>query len=1040
MCDMCQMIERDSEACAFETTTVQAALAETTDAAAGTATSYTIQVGDSFSGAISSAGDQDAVRLWMDAGASYQITLTGGTLADPFVSLLNSDGQTLAYDDDDGDGAVITHTATSSGYYYIQAQDAFDMLTGSYTLNVVQTAAPSLPADGSLDEMADYLVNGYWSDLGSSARSFDTSGSNVITYDLQGLSAEGQQLALWAMAAWEAVADVQFSAATGTADIVFDDSQSGAFTSLTTSGSDIVQSVVNISSAWLTSYGTTLDSYSFQTYVHELGHALGLGHMGNYDGTASFPNDATFGNDSWQLSVMSYFSQTDNYTTSASYAGVVSAMLADVIAIQSIYGASTLFAGDTYYGAGASSAGYLSPLFDALVPGTSSDLYGGNPVALTIYDGGGLDTIDVSYSTADQVLSLLAESFSNIAGLVGNLAIARDTVIEDGITGEGNDFIIGNAAANRLAGNGGDDTLDGGDGDDTLAGGAGADLLLGGAGNDFYMVDNAADVVLETVSTVDLSDAGGNDTIFSSVSFSLAASVGTGFVEDLTLTGSAVDGRGNALANTITGNSLANRLDGGLGNDTLRGEGGNDALWGQDGDDRLEAGDGDDFLAGETGADELFGGLGNDSLFGGSENDTLRGEDGNDTLWGEDGDDRLEAGDGADFLFGGVGNDVLFGATGNDTLSGEDGDDFLAGEAGDDDLFGGLGNDLMLGGTENDTIRGDAGNDTLWGEDGDDRLEAGDGADFLGGGAGNDQLFASTGNDTLRGEDGDDFLAGEAGDDDLYGGLGNDLLLGGSESDTLRGDDGNDTLWGETGDDRLESGDGADFLFGGLGNDQLFGASGNDVMFGGEGGDFIAGEAGDDDIYGGADNDMLLGGTENDTIRGEDGNDTLWGEAGDDRLEAGDGADVLDGGAGNDQLFAATGDDTLYGGDGGDFMAGEAGDDLMYGGADNDLLLAGADNDTLVGGAGNDTLYGESGADHFVFATGDGADVIADFLAAAGDLIDLTGLSAVTDFTDLMSYASTISGSTLLDFGAGDSLTLNGYTAPDLEAGWFLFA
>jgi hypothetical protein len=39
----------------------------------------------------------------------------------------------------------------------------------------------------------------------------------------------------------------------------------------------------------------TIDSYSFQTYVHEIGHALGLGHGGPYNGSASYGLDNLYG-------------------------------------------------------------------------------------------------------------------------------------------------------------------------------------------------------------------------------------------------------------------------------------------------------------------------------------------------------------------------------------------------------------------------------------------------------------------------------------------------------------------------------------------------------------------------------------------------------------------------------------------------------------------------------------------------------------------------------------------------------------------------
>ena len=70
----------------------------------------------------------------------------------------------------------------------------------------------------------------------------------------------------------------------------------------------------------------------------------------------------------------------------------------------------------------------------------------------------------------------------------------------------------------------------------------------GGAGNDTYIVDNAADVVTESLNQ-------GIDTVRASVSYTL-----TNNVENLVLTGNALNGFGNDLNNTITISSNNNNL------------------------------------------------------------------------------------------------------------------------------------------------------------------------------------------------------------------------------------------------------------------------------------------------------------------------------------------------------------------------------------------------------------------------------------------------------------------------------------------------
>ena len=96
---------------------------------------------------------------------------------------------------------------------------------------------------------------------------------------------------------------------------------------------------VDISADWITTDGgahdgkTGIDSYGYQTYIHEIGHALGLGHQGPYNGSAVYSTNALYANDTWQYSVMSYFSEP-NYN-GGSYRYVVTPQMADIYAVDS---------------------------------------------------------------------------------------------------------------------------------------------------------------------------------------------------------------------------------------------------------------------------------------------------------------------------------------------------------------------------------------------------------------------------------------------------------------------------------------------------------------------------------------------------------------------------------------------------------------------------------------------------------------------------------------------------------------------------------
>ena len=347
---------------------------------------------------------------------------------------------------------------------------------------------------------------------------------------------------------------------------------------------------------------------------------------------------------------------------------------------------------DTLYGLGGIDVLTGGAGNDSLDGGTGADTMKGREGDDVYYvDDAGDMVVELTNGGTDEVRSSIAYSLSGQN--LENLLLTGGAAID----GVGNSFanvITGNSAANLLRGEDGHDTLSGAAGTDTLVGGNGedrldggseADLMKGGAGNDTYVVDNAADQVVENAS-------GGTDTIESAINWSL----GGQYAEKLVLTGSALNGVGNGFNNTITGNAAVNAITGQDGNDTLYGLGGNDTVSG---------GDGDDWVDGGTGADTMKGGIGNDTFVVDNAGDKVV-----ETTSG--GIDTIESSIAYSLAGLNVENLTLTGAnavngTGNslaNILTGNSAANVLSGADGADEINGGGGNDALAGGAGADTF------------------------------------------------------------------------------------------------------------------------------------------------------------------------------------------------------------------------------------------------------------------------------------------------------------------------------------------------
>jgi len=333
----------------------------------------------------------------------------------------------------------------------------------------------------TVDQLAYQLTNASWDWFGEPPHHFNVQPGGTLTVDIHLLNATEQALARAAFGAWRDIIGVNFQEVSGGAQITITHEGNAAYTEDTSSGGFTTSAWVHIGSSWLTREGSDLWTYGYQTYVHEIGHALGLGHSGNYNADGTYQLDATYANDGWSLTVMSYFAQDENsylWRQGFSRAYAVTPMQADIVAMQSLYGLSTnTRSGDTVYGENSNAGGIY-------------EIANVNPnLTYTIFDTGGIDTLDYAGSGMTQIINLSPESFSSLHASRGGLSIARGTIIENAIGGNGNDLITGNDVDNFIDGGGGIDQIQGGGGNDRIVydftdhapnvnGGSGFDTLV----------------------------------------------------------------------------------------------------------------------------------------------------------------------------------------------------------------------------------------------------------------------------------------------------------------------------------------------------------------------------------------------------------------------------------------------------------------------------------------------------------------------------------------------------------------------------------
>lgn len=496
----------------------------------------------------------------------------------------------------------------------------------------------------------------------------------------------------------------------------------------------------------------------------------------------------------------------------------------------------------------------------------------------------------------------------------------------------------------------------GNDNSNTLVGNSLVNTLAGGQGGDGYIVDNAVDVIIEYAGQ-------GGDTIFSSITYTLAPVAADYEVEGLFLTGkNTINGTGNTGDNTLAGNTGVNTLTGGLGNDWYF-------------VDDLDDVNKDTFV-------ELTGGGDDDGILA-KISVTLKTAS---PTYDIENVALLQTDDMPDININATGNaleNTLIGNEGNNTLDGSTGTDYLIGDKGNDTFILDTATDVVTEGAGggNDTIFAnftysltndvnEVENLTLYGNDAID-------------GEGNDVVNKITGNiaaNTLWGMDGNDTIDGGGDADVMIGGDDNDLYIVDNELDVITElvGEGTDTVRNSASFDMSTQAPGeleimvmtGTLNINGTGNafkNTMTGNTGNNIISGGAGEDTILGLAGDDYLSGGDDIDTIDGGTGIDTMAGNLGNDVyIITSATKTIIEAlGEGIDEVRSSL-THTLEANVDNLTLTG-------------SLAINGFGNELtnvIKGNANVNTINGGAGVDTMLGAGGSD--VFIVDDAGDIVTE--------------------------------------------------------------
>ena len=705
---------------------------------------------------------------------------------------------------------------------------------------------------------------------------------------------------------------------------------------------------------------------------------------------------------------------------------------------------------DTLYGGGSNDALDGGVGDDVLYGGTGADSYigfdGNDTIVMdasqigfgNVIDGGlGHDVVDYSASQGSglivngrqQGVSVNLSNAGAAAVVVGVLPVDSYLSVEEVIGTQFDDSLVGgsapqtDAAGNPIPNLAAVPTLDpvtgalvypplpmnwtinGGAGNDYIEGGPGDDTLIGGTGIDTVsyaaapavVVTNGAGVTTLVGVTVNLANAGPQNTVAAGVDTLSGIENIIGTLYDDTLTGDAND-------NVIEGLSGADVINAGGGNDTIVDVIGADTINGGAGTDtiRLRATSADlnamtnaalvnvEAIDASTAAAavtiSLVNQTGGFTITGTSLADTIAGGSGNDTIVGVVGADTIDGGAGTDTIrlaatsadLNAMTNARLVNVEAIDastatagvtvSLANQTEGFVFTGSAFADTFTGGSGNDTIVGVVGADTINGGAGTDTirLTATSADlnamtnarlTNVEAIDASTALAGVAVSLALqtegFTFTGSafaDTFTGGSGNDTIIGVVGTDTINGGAGTDTIRLAATSTALNAM----TNAALTNVEAIDASTAAAGVIINLGlQSEAFAITGSGSA------DTITGSSGVDRIAAGAGNDTIVGVVGADTIDGGAGTDTIRLTATSTALNAMNNAALINVEA--IDASTATAGVTVS-------LANQTEGFTFTGSAFADNFTGGSGNDTIVGVVGADTINGGAGTDTIVLA------------------------------------------------------------------------